>query len=110
MTQTRPKPYAARPEIDFCYWQPAFDHFPLQIWRQLATRHLQTPDLLDYSADLLGYKVLREAIAHYLIRSRAVRCNAEQIIIVNGTQQALDLITDCLLTQVIRLRWKNLDI
>ena len=64
----------------------------MQIWRQIATRHLQSPNLLDYSSDLLGYKVLREAIAHYLVRSRAVRCEAEQIIIVSGTQQALDLI------------------
>ncbi len=79
-------------DIDFCYWQPAFSHFPLHIWRQLTTRQLQSTDLLDYSSDLLGYKLLREAIARYLGRSRAVSCNAEQIIIVNGTQQALDLI------------------
>ncbi len=87
-----PKQHRSKPEIDFCYWQPAFNHFPLCIWRQLTTRHLQHPDLLDYTSDLLGYKGLREAIAHYLMRSRAVRCDAEQIIIVSGTQQALDLI------------------
>jgi GntR family transcriptional regulator / MocR family aminotransferase len=85
--QTLPKP-----EINFCYWQPAFSHFPLQIWRQLTTRHLQIPDRLDYSSDLLGDKALRAAIARYLARSRAVRCDAEQVMIVSGTQQALDLI------------------
>ncbi|MEO0535795.1 MAG: PLP-dependent aminotransferase family protein [Cyanobacteria bacterium P01_A01_bin.123] len=87
-----PKPSNRNPAIDFCYWQPAFDHFPLTIWRKLTTRRLQSPDSLDYSADLLGQKELREAIAHYLVRSRAVHCDAEQVIIVNGTQQALDLI------------------
>ena len=89
---TLPKHTPFKPEIDFCYWQPAFDQFPLQIWRKLTTRHLQAFDRLDYSADPLGYEVLREAIAHYLVRSRAVRCNASQVMIVNGTQQALDLI------------------
>jgi GntR family transcriptional regulator / MocR family aminotransferase len=90
--QALPKQHPSKPEIDFCYWQPAFSHFPLQIWRQLTTRHLQSPDRLDYSSDPLGDKALREAIAHYLVRSRAVRCDAEQVMIVSGTQQALDLI------------------
>jgi GntR family transcriptional regulator / MocR family aminotransferase len=92
VTRSLPNHHPLKPEIDFCYWQPAFSHFPLQIWRQLTTRHLQSSDRLDYSPDPLGYKVLREAIARYLVRSRAVRCDAEQVIIVNGTQQALDLI------------------
>ena len=92
VTRPLPKHHQPKAEIDFCYWQPAFSHFPLHIWRQLTTRHLQSPDLLDYSPDLLGHKVLREAIARYLVRSRAVRCEAEQVMIVSGTQQALDLI------------------
>jgi GntR family transcriptional regulator / MocR family aminotransferase len=92
VTRSLPQRSLSKPEIDFCYWQPAFDHFPLQIWRQITNRHLQSSDLLDYSSDPLGYKDLREAIAHYLVRSRAVRCDAEQVMLVNGTQQALDLI------------------
>jgi GntR family transcriptional regulator/MocR family aminotransferase len=32
------------------------------------------------------------AISHYLARARAVQCDSEQIIITNGTQQALDLV------------------
>jgi GntR family transcriptional regulator / MocR family aminotransferase len=92
VTRPLPKHHPSKPEIDFCYWQPAFSHFPLQIWRQLTTRHLQSSDQLDYSSDPLGDKGLREAIARYLVRSRAVRCDAEQVMIVSGTQQALDLI------------------
>jgi GntR family transcriptional regulator / MocR family aminotransferase len=92
VNRSLPKHSAPKHEIDFCYWQPAFSHFPLQIWRQIMTRHLQSPNLLDYSSEPLGYKLLREAIARYLVRSRAVRCDGSQVMIVNGTQQALDLI------------------
>ena len=92
VTRSLSKPSQAKPEIDFCYWQPAFSHFPLLLWRQLTTRHLQSPDRLDYSSDLLGEPGLRQAIAPNNGRSRAVRCDAEQVMIVRGTQQALDLI------------------
>ncbi len=87
-----PKPDHVKLEIDFSYWQPAFNSFPIAVWRQLISRHLQSSDRLDYSVDLLGDQALREAIAHYLVRSRAVRCTSEQVLIVSGTQQALDLI------------------
>jgi GntR family transcriptional regulator/MocR family aminotransferase len=40
---------------------------------------------------------LREAIADYLHRARAVVCEPEQIVIVNGSQQALDLAARVLL-------------
>ncbi|HMH52480.1 MAG TPA: aminotransferase class I/II-fold pyridoxal phosphate-dependent enzyme [Candidatus Acidoferrum sp.] len=36
---------------------------------------------------------LREAIAAYLGLSRGVRCTADQVIVVSGVQQALDLVT-----------------
>ena len=94
-----PKSDRADPEIDFGYWKPAFNHFPLTAWRHLMVRHLQSYDRLDYSSDLLGDKALREAIAHYLVRSRAVRCDVEQVIVVSGTQQALDLITRLFIDQ-----------
>jgi GntR family transcriptional regulator/MocR family aminotransferase len=44
-----------------------------------------------------GYAPLREAIAAYLGRSRAVLCEPGQIIVVNGSQQALDLAARVLL-------------
>jgi GntR family transcriptional regulator / MocR family aminotransferase len=79
--------------ISFRYGRPAFDEFPLSIWRKLLSRHCRSsPDWLDYATDRLGHRSLRQAIAAYLSRARAVRCKSEQILIVNGTQQALDLI------------------
>jgi GntR family transcriptional regulator/MocR family aminotransferase len=44
-----------------------------------------------------GYRPLREAIAHYLVLSRGVRCSSDQVIIVSGVQQALDLLARLLL-------------
>jgi GntR family transcriptional regulator/MocR family aminotransferase len=40
---------------------------------------------------------LRDAIAEYLRTSRGVRCTAEQIVLVSGIQQALDLLARLLL-------------
>ena len=71
---------------------PALDEFPLQVWRRLAARRWQgaSRDLLDYG-DPRGYRPLREAIAGYLGAARGVRCHPEQVLIVTGSQQALDL-------------------
>ena len=85
----------AEPDIplSFRYGRPAFNEFPLKLWRKLLSRYCcSNLDWLDYSTDNLGYKPLREAITRYLSRSRAVNCIPEQVLIVNGTQQALDLI------------------
>lgn len=81
--------------ISLRYSSPALEEIPLQLWRQLLSRHCRDvdPAMLDYATDSQGYQPLREAIARYLVQSRAVRCNADQVIIVNGSQQALDLIT-----------------
>lgn len=84
--------------INFRYGRPAFDEFPIMLWRKLFARRCQTHrDWLDYSIDPLGYRPLRTAIAHYLSRSRAVQCHPDQILITNGVQQALYLVTRLLL-------------
>jgi GntR family transcriptional regulator/MocR family aminotransferase len=72
---------------------PTFDQFPFVLWRRLLRRHLHAlgPSLFQYAAPGTGHSALREALAGYLARSRAVRCSADQIVIVNGSQQALDL-------------------
>jgi len=70
----------------------ALDAFPLKIWSQITARHARqrSYDLLNYG-DPAGYKPLRQAIAGYLGSVRAVKCDTEQVIIVTGSQQALDL-------------------
>jgi GntR family transcriptional regulator / MocR family aminotransferase len=78
--------------------QVAFDQFPFPVWNSLVTRHCRkiSPKYLDYS-NPLGLKALREAIAVYLRTARGVRCEAEHIMIVSGSQQALDICVRALL-------------
>ncbi len=77
---------------------PALDHFPFEIWSRLAAHCWRNPpsELLGYG-DPQGYRPLREAIVGYLKASRGVRCDIEQVVIVSGSQQALDLTTRILL-------------
>jgi len=71
---------------------PAVDVFPFQLWAKLVQKQWrQRPsDLLGYG-EPAGYLPLRRAIAAYLTGARAVHCEAEQVVIVSGAQQALDL-------------------
>jgi GntR family transcriptional regulator/MocR family aminotransferase len=86
--------------INFSYGCPALDMFPMKIWRKLLSRHCSfDSDWLDYASNTLGDKGLREAIAIYISRFRAVKCEPEQILITNGTQQALSLIVRILINK-----------
>ncbi len=79
--------------ISFRYGKPALQHFPIALWRKLLSRYcMANSGWLDYATDFQGLGPLRQAIAGYLARARAVQCNPEQIILTNGTQQALDLV------------------
>ncbi|HYG82269.1 MAG TPA: PLP-dependent aminotransferase family protein, partial [Pyrinomonadaceae bacterium] len=88
----------ARHSCAFQHGMPAVDEFPFSVWSRLASRRLRNPprDLLGYG-DAAGYRPLREAVAAYLRSARAVRCDADQVIITAGTQQALYLTTQVLL-------------
>jgi GntR family transcriptional regulator / MocR family aminotransferase len=57
-----------------------------------VTRHARKvcASSMNYSAPR-GRKDFREVIAAYLRTSRGVRCEASQVMVVNGSQQALDL-------------------
>src|SRR5262245_36842610 len=70
--------------IPFSYGTPAIDEFPLDVWRRLLLRHCrgEKSGLLNHG-ETQGDPGLRAAIASYLGRSRATRCSADQVIIVN---------------------------
>ena len=55
------------------------------------------PELFDYAEQCAGYEPLRNEIAAYVSRSRAVRCTPDQVIIVNGSAQGIDLCVRLLL-------------
>lgn len=83
---------------DFRYGEPAADEFPREIWRRLLAARARRParDQLGYASPA-GYAPLREALAEYLKRARGVVCDAEQIVITNGSQQGFDLAARLLL-------------
>ncbi|CAE6686077.1 HTH-type transcriptional regulatory protein GabR [Paraburkholderia nemoris] len=78
--------------------QPFFPHrgdirlFPVDLWRQLHVRQLRPSRLLTLNdTNPGGLPALRFAIAEHLAIARAVRVSPDQIVIVGGVQQALDL-------------------
>ncbi len=73
---------------------PALDEFPAALWAQIASRKLRGVSMATLSGcEPAGYKPLRKAIAAYVSRSRGVVCSAEQVVVVSGVQEALDLTT-----------------
>lgn len=90
-----PFSHPARP---FRPYEPAVAEFPTQIWARIAGRRLRRcPASLLSIGDVPGYKPLREAIAGYLGSSRGVNCSPDQIAIVSGVQQGLDILARVLL-------------
>jgi GntR family transcriptional regulator / MocR family aminotransferase len=78
--------------------RPALDLFPTALWAQLAARRLRrAPSDLLLGCAPLGYRPLQEAVATYLTTSRGVECAPEQVAIVSGMQEALDLVARMLL-------------
>jgi GntR family transcriptional regulator / MocR family aminotransferase len=73
---------------------PALDLFPAQLWAQVAARRLRRASTgLLLGCGPMGYRPLRRAIAAYLSSSRGVNCTADQVAIVSGVQESLDLVT-----------------
>jgi GntR family transcriptional regulator/MocR family aminotransferase len=72
--------------------QVAVDQFPLQIWSNLVARRCKNMDAKSFHyGDQMGSEPLREMIANYLRTARALHCEAEQVMIVSGSQQALEI-------------------
>jgi GntR family transcriptional regulator/MocR family aminotransferase len=78
--------------------QPAFDQFPFRIWSNSVIRHSRNPNANAlHRVDPLGSERFREAICSYLRTARAVKCDPSQIMVVSGSQQALDITARVLL-------------
>lgn len=111
-TRSGPRPVAkccsSLPRIEAMPWmlnwgafrvgQVAFDQFPLHVWSNLVARRCRGMEAESaHYGKLMGSVVLRNAIANYLKIARSVRCDAEQVMIVNGSQQALEIAARVLL-------------
>lgn len=91
---------AGRFDVDFGFGR-SFPHiFPYDVWRRLLARYLSTDDvMLSRYGSVAGFHPLREAISDYLARLRGVHCRPEEVIVVNGAQQALDILARLLLNE-----------
>lgn len=84
-------------KVDFRYGDLAPSDFPALIWKRAMNEAMaQRPLRLAYD-DPRGSRRLRQALQGYLWRARTLSCDLEQIIIVNGSQQGLDLCARLLL-------------
>lgn len=81
-----------RLRYDFRPGLPPLADFPHEAWRRLLGRQVRRIDLPSHDyGPAAGSPALREALADYLRRVRALGCSPEQIVIVNGSQQGIDL-------------------
>jgi GntR family transcriptional regulator/MocR family aminotransferase len=71
-------------------------HFPAAAWRRAHARALARLGSLADAVDPRGHAPLREAVARALL-ARGIRCGADEVAIVNGAQQGLDLVARALL-------------
>jgi GntR family transcriptional regulator / MocR family aminotransferase len=83
--------------IDFRYGSIAGEDFPLANWHRSVNAVLRRREKVLSYQDPCGSPALRQALQNYLWRARLIKCSCEQIIIVNGSQQALDLLARILL-------------
>lgn len=79
-------------------WATNAEGFPWQVWNRLVAREARRVgrSLLD-PIQLLGLEVLRNQIAEHATLSRGITCTPRQVVIVNSTQQAIDLAARLLL-------------
>lgn len=82
--------------------------FPFEMWRRILMRRARRASVaeLDYGPPA-GSAALREAICMHLRRSRAVVCDPSEVIVVSGSQQALDLVARVLLERGDRVAIEN---
>lgn len=78
--------------------EPALSEFPIELWARTAARRLRrASSSLLAGGEVQGYGPLREAIADHLGTLRGVDCTPDEIVIISGTQQGLDLLARFLL-------------
>lgn len=87
-------------DIDFWIGKPDYKSFPVSTWRKLMLNKLRSsgPDMIQYH-DPAGISELREAIANHIRPARGIDVDPGQIVIVNGSQEALNVAARLLVQQ-----------
>jgi GntR family transcriptional regulator/MocR family aminotransferase len=102
LTGARPGPLAGltftRPARPFRMHEPAITEFPFKVWSRLASRRMRKLNGPILMGSYPGaYPPLRKAIAEYLGSVRGIKCSPDQIAVVSGVQQGLDILARLLL-------------
>ncbi|NOV04292.1 MocR-like pyridoxine biosynthesis transcription factor PdxR [Paenibacillus planticolens] len=88
-------------EISFVMGRPHLDEFQRELWNrgmyEQVRRMTESPQEEAYVAE--GHYALREAIAQHLRRMRGIDAPPERIVIVNGSMQAIALLTQVLVNE-----------
>ena len=88
----------ARPEFDFRPGVPDSGRFPFAAWRARVSRQLRHAAVGSGAhIGAAGHPELRAAIARHLGISRGVRASPDDVLVTNGSQQAIDLTARVLL-------------
>ena len=85
------RPLADRHHINFLYGALADQDFPKLAWLRLHKQALSRGQRGLYYGATEGEAELREAVRGYLLRARGLSCSPEQILVVQGSQQAIEL-------------------
>lgn len=98
-SQALVNPRRGQLKVDFWVGRPDPDSFPRKAWARLIANRLRyaEPALTEYR-DPSGLLDLRKAIADRLRPTRNIATNAEEILIVGGCQDGLNLISRMLLS------------
>lgn len=102
-----PVPDRDRLVADFRYGDLAAADFPLLAWRKAVGGALLRRRARLRYGDPHGSPDLRMALQGYVWRARGLRCEPGQIIVVNGSQQGLDLCARLLLDPGDRVVMEN---
>ncbi len=77
--------------INFLYGAIADEDFPKLAWRRFYNQALTRRQRHLYYGVAEGEADLRAELQGYLLRARGLSCTVDQILVVQGTQQALEL-------------------
>ncbi|MBD0381545.1 MocR-like pyridoxine biosynthesis transcription factor PdxR [Paenibacillus sedimenti] len=90
-----------RKVISFQIGHPYMNEFPREMWNRCVyeqvRRMTESPQEEAFVAE--GHYALREAIAQHLRRTRGIDAPPERIVIVNGSMQAIALLTQTLVNE-----------
>ncbi|HWR16883.1 MAG TPA: PLP-dependent aminotransferase family protein [Terriglobales bacterium] len=80
-------------KYDFHYGTPALMDFPQTVWARLIAEQARKLSVTTlYYGSTTGYDPLRQAVADYIRRYRGVNAKDACVVIVNGSQQAMDIL------------------